>query len=190
MVDVVVSAMVILFVLPPLALVIWVMHRLQSRGPLVFRQQRTGLHNQEFVLYKFRTMHVDNPDPARQACRDDARVFAAGRWLRRSGLDELPQFINVFLGEMSIVGPRPHLPDHDVHFSGVDLRYRVRQIVKPGITGLAQIKGHRGEAGLPEKVVDRISADLEYLENWSFGLDMRIMAQTAVHLVKAPATAY
>jgi putative colanic acid biosynthesis UDP-glucose lipid carrier transferase len=190
MVDVVVSTIVIVLVLPPLALLVWVMHRIQSRGPLIYRQSRTGLHNQEFVLYKFRTMSVDNPDPSRQASRHDARVFSAGRWLRRTGLDELPQFVNVFLGEMSIVGPRPHLADHDVHFSGVDQRYRVRQIVKPGITGLAQIKGHRGEAGLPEKVIERVSADLEYLENWSFGLDVRIMARTAVHLVKAPATAY
>ncbi len=187
--DVVVSLFVVAFVLPFTTLLVWVLQRLQAPGPLLFQQTRSGLHNEEFTIYKYRTMYADNAEPQVQATAGDPRVFSAGRWLRRLSLDELPQFINVLLGEMSIVGPRPHMIEHDRNFSESDRRYRVRHLVKPGITGLAQVRGLRGETRDDADVVSRTSADLQYLENWSLALDISIIARTVVHVLRAPRSA-
>jgi len=180
---------VIAFILPIATALVWLLQKKQAPGPLFFRQTRSGLHNEEFIIYKFRTMYVDNPEPALQATSGDPRVFPAGRWLRRLSIDEFPQFINVLLGEMSIVGPRPHMVTHDELFSRSDQRYRVRHFVKPGITGLAQVRGLRGETRQEADVVDRTSADLHYLENWSLKLDLSIIIRTAAHVFRAPRSA-
>ena len=171
-------------------LLVWLLHRFQAPGPLVFRQTRSGLHNEEFIIYKYRTMYVDNSEPHVQATEGDPRVFPAGRWLRRLSIDELPQFINVLRGEMSIVGPRPHMLEHDRKFGESDPRYRVRHLIKPGITGLAQVRGLRGQTLEDSDVTARTSADLQYLENWSLGLDITIIARTAFHVLRAPRSAF
>lgn len=188
--DVVVSLFVVVCILPFTTLLVWLLHRFQAPGPLVFRQTRSGLHNEEFIIYKYRTMYVDNSEPHVQATAGDPRVFPAGRWLRRLSIDELPQFINVLFGYMSIVGPRPHMLAHDLNFCESDPRYRVRHHVKPGITGLAQVRGLRGETRADADVISRTSADLQYLENWSLTLDVTIMARTLVHVLRAPRSAY
>ena len=178
-VDVLVSLPVVLFLLPVLSFMVWLLHRVQSPGPLFFHQLRTGLHGQDFLLYKFRTMHTDNPDEAVQAKVNDTRIFPAGRWLRKMSLDEIPQFINVLKGEMSVVGPRPHLRQHDDLFRQKMISYGVRTFIKPGITGLAQVRDLRGEIMNDQDVIQRVRSDLDYLENWSLLLDCEIIARTA-----------
>jgi len=181
---------VTLFVLPVATAIVWFYQRMQSPGPIFFRQERTGIHNELFLLYKFRTMHVNNPNPAQQATQNDSRIFPAGRWLRKLSIDELPQFINVLLGEMSVVGPRPHLAVHDCDFEITAPSYRVRHWVKPGITGLAQVRGFRGETKSPADVVKRTDSDIDYLENWSLQMEITIILRTFIHLLKAPPSAY
>ncbi|MEI6562085.1 MAG: exopolysaccharide biosynthesis polyprenyl glycosylphosphotransferase [Verrucomicrobiota bacterium] len=178
-VDVAVSLPVVLFLLPVLSFMVWLLHRWQSPGPLFFYQLRTGMHGQDFLLYKFRTMHTDNPDEAVQAKKNDARIFSAGRWMRKMSLDEMPQFINVLKGEMSVVGPRPHMRQHDDLFRQKMISYGVRTFIKPGITGLAQVRDLRGEILSDQDVIQRVRSDLDYLENWSLLLDCEIIARTA-----------
>ena len=190
LVDVALALPIILFVLPPLSLAIFVIHRLQSPGPLFFRQKRTGMNSHSFWIYKFRTMHVNHGCESQQATKDDVRVFRVGRWLRKLSLDELPQFLNVIKGEMSIVGPRPHMVEHDDIFAKVASSYHVRTRVKPGITGLAQVRGFRGEAITDEDVVKRVESDVHYLENWSVSLEWAIILKTAWQLINPPRSAY
>jgi lipopolysaccharide/colanic/teichoic acid biosynthesis glycosyltransferase len=180
----------VIFVLPIASLFVWLCHRAQSPGPLFFTQRRTGKHNEEFQILKYRTMHVNHGEEARQATEDDCRVFRTGRWMRKLSIDELPQFVNVLRGEMSVVGPRPHLVDHDELFGEIANFYRVRSFIKPGITGLAQVRGLRGEARRDQDLIDRIHSDLYYLENWSLLLDGVIIVRTAWHVVFPPKTAY
>jgi putative colanic acid biosynthesis UDP-glucose lipid carrier transferase len=189
-VDIALSLPIILFVLPFISLFVAVAHRLQSPGPLFFRQKRTGINFGTFSIYKFRTMHVANPDATQQARKADPRVFKLGRWMRRMSLDELPQFINVLKGEMSIVGPRPHMVEHDAIFAKVASSYHVRSLVKPGITGLAQVRGFRGEAITDRDVIGRVESDVYYLENWSFSMEWSIIFKTALQVVLPPKTAY
>jgi lipopolysaccharide/colanic/teichoic acid biosynthesis glycosyltransferase len=188
--DLAISLPVILFVLPPITLAVYLIHRWQSPGPLFFKQKRTGLHFAPFDIIKFRSMHVANPDETQHATAEDPRVFALGRWLRKLSIDELPQFINVFRGEMSIVGPRPHMIEHDDQFEKTAEFYRVRSLVRPGITGLAQIKGHRGETRQPSDIIERVRSDVYYLEHWSFGLDWAIIFQTGWQMIRPPKSAY
>lgn len=188
--DIVIALPVVLFILPFTSLAVWFCHRVQSPGPLFFTQRRTGKYNQEFQILKYRTMHVNHGDEAKQATEDDCRVFRTGRWLRKLSIDELPQFVNVLRGEMSVVGPRPHLVDHDELFGEIANFYRVRSFIKPGITGLAQVRGLRGEARRDQDLIDRIHSDLYYLENWSLLLDWVIIVRTAWHVVFPPKTAY
>jgi len=188
--DIVIAVPVVLFVLPLASLGVWLCHRAQSPGPLFFTQRRTGKYNREFQILKFRTMHVNHGEEARQATEDDCRVFRTGRWLRKLSVDELPQFVNVLKGEMSVVGPRPHFVDHDELFGEIANFYRVRSFIKPGITGLAQVRGLRGEARRDQDLIDRIHSDLYYLENWSLLLDWVIIVRTAWHVVFPPKTAY
>lgn len=177
--DLAVSLPVVLLVLPVLGSIVWLLHRVQSPGPLFFFQLRTGRQGQDFLLYKFRTMHPNNPDEARQAQEHDERIFSAGRWLRRMSLDEIPQFINVLKGEMSVVGPRPHMRQHDEVFRQKMISYGVRTFIKPGITGLAQVRDLRGEIHSDQDVIQRVRSDLDYLENWSLLLDIEIIGRTA-----------
>jgi exopolysaccharide biosynthesis polyprenyl glycosylphosphotransferase len=190
--DVGVSLPIVAFFLPPLAFVVWFMQRLQSPGPLFHNQQRSGLNRRRFVIYKFRTMHAAPSEGtlAHQARRNDSRVYPFGRFLRRTSLDEFPQFVNVLLGTMSVSGPRPHLIEHDEQFARVVNAYYVRQFVKPGITGLAQSKGFRGEISEADLLHKRIGYDLIYIRRWTLGLDFRILLETVRQLISPPKTAY
>ena len=188
--DLAVAIPAALIVLPPIAVAVWIAHRLQAPGPLFFRQQRTGANGQTFSILKFRTMQVSNGDEAQQASKDDARVFPLGRLLRRCSIDELPQFLNVIAGEMSVIGPRPHLQQHDDVFSKVARWYRSRNLVKPGMTGLAQVRGFRGETRTAGDVTGRSEADLQYLERWSLPMDLAIFARTIWQMIFPPKGAY
>ena len=188
--DISLSLPVILFVLPFTTLLVAFLQWRQSPGPIFYRQIRSGLQNIPFAIYKYRTMNVVNPDPDRQTTEADPRVFPGGRWLRKLSIDELPQFLNVLSGEMSIVGPRPHLIRHDESFAQALDNYPVRRNVKPGITGLAQVRGFRGETKTTADVVKRVESDIQYLENWSFFLDGWIIFRTAMQVVVPPSTAY
>lgn len=188
--DVAIALPVVLFLLPPVAIAVWMAQRLQSPGPLFFKQLRSGLRGSEFEIVKFRTMNLGHDDEARQATENDERIYPLGRLLRKLSIDELPQFLNVLNGDMSIVGPRPHLMHHDILFGEIARYYRVRSFIKPGITGLAQVRGLRGEARREKDLLDRIQSDLYYLENWSVVLDSFIIAKTALQMIKPPKTAF
>ncbi len=160
---------------------------LEDRGPILFRQRRTGFANVGFEIWKFRTMRHHGADMGRlrQATRDDPRVTRIGAWLRRSSIDELPQLFNVLRGEMSVVGPRPHAPGTCAGgkpFEMITPHYPARHRVRPGLTGLAQVRGWRGETETEEKLLHRVEADLEYIQNWSLALDLAIIARTILSL--------
>ena len=175
----IVLASAILIVVSPLLLFIALGVKLSSPGPVVFRQRRNGLEGDEITVYKFRSMTTqDNGNVVHQAIRDDPRTTPFGAFLRRTSLDELPQFVNVLQGRMSIVGPRPHAVAHNEQYRELIKAYMVRHKVKPGITGWAQVNGQRGETDTVEKMRARVDLDLEYLRNWSLGLDMKIIART------------
>ena len=178
--DVAFSLPVCLFILPPMSLAVWLLHRFQSPGSLFFLQTRRGRGGRPFRIIKFRTMHEGNPDESRQAEREDDRVFAAGRILRKLSIDEFPQFLNVLIGHMSVVGPRPHLGEHDDTFATVYNGYRLRTFVKPGVTGLAQVRGFRGLVQNEEEVRKRAGSDIEYVERWSLTLDITIILRTFI----------
>lgn len=188
--DVLLALPVVLLILPPASAVVWVLHRIYSPGPLLFGQQRTGMLGRPFRIYKFRTMHVCNDDESRQASKDDPRIFAAGTWLRKLSIDELPQFLNVLLGDMSIVGPRPHMPEHDALFVKVTRNYFIRRFIRPGITGWAQTNGFRGQIHCEADVQNRVAADIYYLENWSLSLDCLIILKTVGTCLFPPRSAY
>ncbi len=188
--DVVISLPVVLFVLPCLALVVALIHRRHSPGPLFFRQARTGMNHQPFEILKFRTMEVENDDPSRQAEVTDERIFRGARFLRRTSIDEFPQFINVLRGDMSVVGPRPHMLEHDEQFAAVFRSYHVRSYIKPGVTGLAQIRGYRGEARTDEAISQRVECDISYIERWSPILDFLIIMKTVWQVIHPPRSAY
>jgi putative colanic acid biosynthesis UDP-glucose lipid carrier transferase len=163
----------------PLFAVIAVAVKQSSSGPIFFRQRRYGYRNREFHVYKFRTMSVmEDGAIVTQAERSDSRVTRVGRFLRRTSLDELPQLLNVLRGEMSIVGPRPHAIAHNEQFAQVLELYPRRHRVKPGITGWAQIHGHRGEIKEPQDIRMRLEHDLYYIDNWSVWLDLEILSRT------------
>jgi putative colanic acid biosynthesis UDP-glucose lipid carrier transferase len=187
--DIAVSSFVLLFVLPICSLVVWCMQRLQSPGPLFYLQTRPGSQNCPFNIYKFRTLHVGNPDVNRLPGPEDPRVYPAGRLFRKFSVDEIPQFWNVLRGDMSVVGPRPHLTADNERFPRLFNKAYVRAYVKPGITGLAQARGFRGAARTPEEIVRRIESDIEYLENWSFSLDCWLILRTALQMVIPPKSA-
>ncbi len=188
--DLAVSIPVILFILPFTTLFVWFCQMLQASGPIFYRQPRAGLQNRPFDIIKYRTMRLHSIPSSVQATRDDPRIYPAGKWFRRLSIDELPQFINVLLGDMSVVGPRPHLLEHNDQFATAMNNYHVRSHVKPGITGLAQVRGYRGETRSKEDVIKRVESDILYLENWSFALDCRIVFTTIFHVVGPPKTAY
>jgi putative colanic acid biosynthesis UDP-glucose lipid carrier transferase len=188
--DLSIALPVVVFILPWVSFIVWLLQRSQSPGPLWFRQIRKGVHNTDFNIYKYRTMHVHGEDESIQASLEDPRIFPAGRLLRRLSIDELAQFINVLNGEMSVVGPRPHLVAHDIEFKEVSAYYQVRGYIKPGITGLAQIRGLRGETRDKQDVINRVHADIYYLENWSILLDCMIIVKTAWQVFRPPQSAY
>jgi lipopolysaccharide/colanic/teichoic acid biosynthesis glycosyltransferase len=179
-----------LFIFPILALIVFLAQRFQCPGPLFHVQQRAGMQNRQFKIYKFRTMRPDHDDLSRQARHEDERVYPLGKWFRRLSFDEVPQFWNVLRGDMSIVGPRPHLIEHNNQFSRFMENYNVRTFVKPGITGLAQVRGFRGEARNNSDIENRVACDIEYLENWNLSLECGIILRTFAQLINPPGTAY
>jgi Undecaprenyl-phosphate glucose phosphotransferase len=175
-------AAIALFALAPVMLSIAVAVKATSKGPVLFTQRRKGADGRVFRIYKFRSMraHKQLPGVIRQATRGDPRITRVGAFLRRTSLDELPQFLNVLRGEMSVVGPRPHAIEHDDQYRTVVDGYIHRYRIKPGITGWAQVNGFRGETDRIEKMQGRVEHDLYYLRNWSFWLDMRIVFATVL----------
>jgi lipopolysaccharide/colanic/teichoic acid biosynthesis glycosyltransferase len=188
--DITVALPVVVFIIPPLMLVVWCMQRLQAPGPLFHCQYRSGLNRRKFLIFKFRTMRVGHGAEAKQAGRTDSRVYPFGRFLRRTSLDEIPQFLNVLQGDMSVSGPRPHLLEHDEQFAKIVNFYHARHFVKPGITGLAQSKGFRGEISEPSLLRKRIGYDMLYIKRWSLSLDLQILVATVRHVLFPPSSAY
>ena len=192
--DIIVSLPIVIFVLPPAMLLVKIMQAIQSPGPLFKLQSRGGHANNPFTVFKFRSMHQDIKHvmvgEAKQATNGDPRIYPFGAWIRRTSLDEVPQFINVLLGNMSIVGPRPHLVVHDSSFAQQSRQYRVRQYVKPGVTGWAQIHGFRGEITCPDALEKRVQYDLYYIHHWSIYLDLEILVRTVGVVLNPPPTAY
>lgn len=177
-------SLVFLAFLSPLLLTIALGVKATSPGPAIFRQRRYGLNGEEITVYKFRTMRVQEDGAAvTQATKDDPRTTHLGRFLRRYSLDELPQLVNVLQGRMSLVGPRPHAVAHNEMYRKVIKGYMIRHKVRPGITGLAQVNGLRGETRTVEQMEARVRYDLEYLRNWSVGLDLQILAKTALRIL-------
>ncbi len=188
--DLAVSAAIVPFALLPLMVVVAAIQRWQSPGPLFYRQARVGENGQIFQILKFRTMRVDNDNEARQATREDDRIYPGARMLRRLSLDEFPQFINVLWGDMSVIGPRPHMVEHEREFEQFHELYGSRRYVKPGVTGLAQVEGYRGEVRGPSDVRGRARYDLFYVRHWCLGLDIRLALQTVGVMIHPPAKAY
>jgi exopolysaccharide biosynthesis polyprenyl glycosylphosphotransferase len=175
------AASVLLAVASPLLAVCALLIHASSQGPIFFRQLRTGAHGHQFEVLKLRTMTHDSGQAFSQACRNDPRITGIGRFLRRTSLDELPQLINVIRGDMSLVGPRPHAPETQVEgisFESALQLYQIRHRVKPGITGLAQIRGLRGATPVLKNLEQRLASDLEYIQSWSIWLDLSILVQT------------
>lgn len=181
--DIVISLFVIIFLLSWLfpLLAIWI--KLSSKGPVLFRQLRSGKNNESFRCLKFRSMVVNDQADSLQAVKNDHRLTKIGAFMRRNSIDELPQFINVLLGDMSVVGPRPHMLQHTAAYAALIEKFMVRHLVLPGITGWAQTKGLRGETSDQQSMQERVEADIWYLENWSLFLDMKIVFLTAVHVL-------
>lgn len=186
--DIIFSTL-ILILISPILLIIALVVKLSSAGPVLFAQKRYGLDGEEIFVYKFRSMTVcEDGDNIKQATRNDVRITKLGAFLRKYSLDELPQFVNVLQGRMSIVGPRPHAVAHNEMYRGMIKGYMMRHKVKPGITGWAQVNGYRGETDTIEKMQKRIEYDLDYLRNWSLGLDTLIILNTIVTVFKTENT--
>ena len=176
--DVVFSSLVILLLLSWLFPLISLIIKLDSKGPVFFRQLRTGIDNEEFNCLKFRTMQVNEESDSKQAQANDSRISRVGAILRKYNIDELPQFFNVLFGEMSVVGPRPHMLKHTEQYSELISHYKVRHYVKPGVTGWAQVNGYRGLTDELWKMEKRVDYDMEYLKNWNFFWDLKIIYLT------------
>jgi putative colanic acid biosynthesis UDP-glucose lipid carrier transferase len=190
MFDIVFSSLVILFILSWLVPLISLIIKLESKGPIFFRQQRSGRDNLPFWCYKFRSMTVNQHSDHLQASRDDMRITKVGAFLRKTSLDELPQFFNVFIGDMSVVGPRPHMLKHTEQYSALISKYMVRQFLKPGITGWAQVNGYRGETKDTDLMAKRVEYDIYYMENWSRMMDIKIIFMTIINVFKGDQNAF
>lgn len=185
--DITVAGLALLL-LSPLFIILAVAVKLSSPGPVLFKQKRTGLNGVPFEIYKFRSMKVHSENgTVTQARKNDARVTCIGRFIRRTSLDELPQFINVLKGEMSVVGPRPHALEHDKYYGNKIELYSSRFLAKPGITGLAQVSGCRGETKTIKEMEKRISIDVEYINAWCLSLDVYIFFVTPLRVFKGNA---
>jgi exopolysaccharide biosynthesis polyprenyl glycosylphosphotransferase len=189
-IDLAITIPVMLIIFPLLTVIVFLAQRMQSPGPLLHVQRRAGMQNRQFKIYKFRTMRADNGELARQATPEDERVYPLGKWFRKLSIDEVPQFWNVLRGDMSIVGPRPHLVEHNNQFARLMENYHVRTFVKPGITGLAQVRGFRGEARDNSDIENRVACDIEYLENWNVSLECGIILRTIGQVLFPPRSAY
>ncbi len=188
--DIIFSLVVCFFILSWLIPILWIVVKLESNGPLVFKQKREGIKGEEFVCYKFRSMRVDELSRKVHVAKNDARVTRIGAFLRKTSIDELPQFFNVLQGHMSVVGPRPHIESLSLEYQKEVDDYLKRHIVKPGITGLAQVSGYRGEVKKISDIKNRVRLDVFYIENWSFLLDLKIVFKTALNVFKGDENAY
>lgn len=181
-----VICLILVIFIPIIGLII----KLQSPGPIFFKQKRTGINGKTFYCIKFRSMHVNTQSDKLQATKNDPRKFAFGNFMRKTNIDELPQFFNVLKGEMSVVGPRPHMLAHTKEYSKLIETYMVRHFCRPGITGLAQVNGYRGETKELWQMEERVKYDIMYIENWTFWLDMKIIARTAWSMIHPDKNAY
>jgi putative colanic acid biosysnthesis UDP-glucose lipid carrier transferase len=188
--DIGLSLFVIVFILSWLIPIMALIIKIDSKGPVFFKQNRSGKDNKPFTCYKFRSMHLNEESDCKQATKGDFRVTRVGKFLRKTSIDELPQFINVIMGDMSIVGPRPHMIKHTEDYSLLIDTYMVRQFLLPGITGWAQVNGFRGETKETVAMMKRVEADLWYMENWSLMLDLKIIFLTVWVVIKGSETAY
>ena len=188
--DIIFSSLVILFILSWLYPIIAILIKIESSGPVIYKQTRNGRSYRPFFCFKFRSMRADNPDFSKQATRNDPRVTKMGAFMRRTSIDELPQFFNVFIGEMSVVGPRPHMTIQNDSYKKIIDTYLVRSFIKPGITGWAQVSGFRGETKELALMEKRVLKDIEYLENWTLMFDLRIIFLTIYMTIKGDKNAF
>ena len=188
--DLMVSTAAIIFLLSWLTPILAILIKLSSKGPVFFKQERSGKDNKPFWCYKFRSMTVNTNSNAVQATKNDKRITWIGGIMRKTSLDELPQFFNVFIGNMSITGPRPHMLLHTEEYSAIINKYMVRQLLKPGITGWAQVNGYRGETADPSLMEKRVEYDIWYMENWSLMLDIKVLFMTVINIFKGETNAY
>ncbi|MGB0424120.1 MAG: exopolysaccharide biosynthesis polyprenyl glycosylphosphotransferase, partial [Flavobacteriales bacterium] len=184
------SLLVCLLIFPWLFLIISIAIKFSSKGPIFFVQDRSGKDNKRFPCLKFRTMTVNNDSDSVQATKGDARITRVGAFLRKTSLDEMPQFINVLLGHMSVVGPRPHMLKHTEDYGKEINKFMVRHLVKPGITGYAQVSGYRGTTETPELMEARVKHDVFYLENWTFLFDLKLIFLTVYNMIKGEENAF
>jgi len=188
--DIIFSISVLVLLLSWLYPLIALLIKASSKGPVLFKQVRTGEHGKVFTCYKFRSMQMNSNANLIQATKNDTRTTGLGKFLRKTNLDELPQFFNVLIGNMSVVGPRPHMLKHTEHYSELMQNYLVRHLSKPGITGWAQVNGFRGEIELVEDLENRVNSDIWYVENWSFLLDLKIIGLTILNMIRGQEKAY
>lgn len=187
--DLIFSSITIIFLLSWLTPLLAILIKLESKGPIFFKQGRPGIDEKEFFCYKFRSMRI-NATTEKEASKNDPRVTKIGKFIRKTSLDEMPQFLNVFIGEMSVVGPRPHLWSQNKVYGSKIKKYMMRHYVKPGITGLAQVRGYRGEIETDADMVNRIKYDVYYIKNWSLLLDFKIIFLTVYNIFKGEEKAY
>jgi putative colanic acid biosynthesis UDP-glucose lipid carrier transferase len=188
--DIIISLLVLVFILSWLTPLLAIIIKIESKGAVFFKQKRNGLDYKEFYCFKFRSMKPNPEADLHQVSKKDKRITKVGRLLRKTSFDELPQFYNVLLGDMSVVGPRPHMVSHThMYAKNVD-KFMVRHFIKPGITGLAQVSGYRGEVETDQDIINRVKYDIFYLENWSLLLDIKIVIQTVLNAIKGEKKAY
>lgn len=188
--DIVMSILILVGLLSWLTPIMAILIKLDSKGPVFFKQKRNGLDYKEFYCYKFRSMQPNPTADLHQVSRNDQRITRLGRAIRHTSIDELPQFINVLKGEMSVVGPRPHMVSHTHMYAERIDKFMVRHFIKPGITGLAQVSGYRGEVETDNDIINRVKFDIFYVENWSLLLDIKIIIQTIIKALKGDEKAY
>ncbi len=187
--DIVFSLLVVTLLLSWLIPLMAILIKLESKGPVFFKQSRAGVNGEHFSCYKFRSMQVNN-NTERITVKGDPRITRIGKFIRKTSIDEMPQFLNVLLGDMSVVGPRPHIGSINTMYTGRIKKYFFRHSVKPGITGLAQVRGARGEINADEDMINRIKYDVFYIENWSLLLDLKIIIQTVSNMITGDEKAY
>nr|WP_294901023.1 undecaprenyl-phosphate glucose phosphotransferase [uncultured Pedobacter sp.] len=188
--DVVFSSLVTIFLLSWLIPIIAILIKLDSKGPVFFLQERSGKNNIPFKCIKFRSLKMNDEANSKQVTRGDNRITKLGKFLRKSSIDELPQFFNVLKGDMSVVGPRPHMLKHTDEYSAIIMKYMIRHYQKPGVTGHAQVNGFRGEIKTEQQLINRIEYDVWYIENWSIWLDLKIIIQTVLVTIKGDDNAF
>lgn len=188
--DIILALIILIGVLSWLTPVLAILIRLDSQGPIFFKQKRNGLDYHEFYCYKFRSMKPNKQAHLDQVSRNDHRITWIGKFLRKTSMDELPQFINVLKGDMSVVGPRPHMVSHTHMYAERIDKFMVRHFIKPGITGLAQVSGYRGEVETDDDIINRVKFDIYYIENWSLFLDIKIVLKTIVKAIGGDEKAY